>query len=405
MKLILRFRPIILSAMLVGFSGAVVANDSTETIHQDGLTTTSAADPYSESLASIAADRYGTIAGIVATWEATWGEHEGWKAEFTAALQAAADAQLLEIQGATSYDAIRAILQGKAAPASLDGIAGIEALGSLTSDLVFTPVVPCRIFDTRFGAGGTPPAGNPGTVRSYWVYGNAALLSQQGHTAGTGCAAPKGEPVAISANFTVVPHGKGHIRVWPYAAPQPNTSFLNYNTPVNSNLANAGIFQTCYLCSKDIHVSTWYGSADSLADVMGYFYPADEVVEHSDLGTCPSITVSPNWTNCGSITINAPGPGKVIVTTKAYAVTFGQGTTVFFGIGTNNSSIVDGVRVGVLDGTDTVRREFALMDQVVLTRSSAGSVTYYVNAQRPSVFSARLVNIGDVRVTAEYVAD
>ena len=227
---------------------------------------------------AIAADRYSTITAIVAIWEAQLGVSEGWEREFTAALNGASDAQLADIQNATSYDAVRAILQGRNAPVQLEGVTGTEALGSLTSDLVFTPVVPCRIFDTREAIPAPPSQGdNPGTVLNYYVHGSNATLTPQGHSADTGCASPGGEPVAISANFTVVPGGKGHIRVWPYLQPEPNASFLNYNSTVNSNLANAGIIATCYLCAsggQDISVSTWFGGADSLADVMGYFYPA-----------------------------------------------------------------------------------------------------------------------------------
>jgi hypothetical protein len=258
-----------------------------------GSSTMAMADPRPEdvaaneaaaaALAAVSDNRASIIDGIVAAWEAeaaAMGYTEGWAAEFTALLQGATDQQLMAIQDAASYEGVRAILQGRDAPVQVDGVVGTTALGDLNQDLVFTPVVPCRIFDTRFDIYPLP-GGNPGSQLDYYVYGSAALLAPQGHTAGTGCAAPKpvgsgetGEPVAIAANFTVVPYGKGHIRVWPFAAPQPNASFLNYNSTVNSNLANAGIVATCYACGLDLSVSTWFGSADSLADVMGYFYAA-----------------------------------------------------------------------------------------------------------------------------------
>jgi hypothetical protein len=55
-------------------------------------------------------------------------------------LSGATDEQLYKVQNATSYDGVRAILQGRDAPVSLDGVAGTESLGDSTSDLVFTPV-------------------------------------------------------------------------------------------------------------------------------------------------------------------------------------------------------------------------------------------------------------------------
>jgi hypothetical protein len=162
-------------------------------------------------------------------------------------------------------------LQGRDAPVTLDGVVGTQALGDLSQDLVFTPVVPCRIFDTQFdGDGAIMPA--LGVPNNYYVYGTGALIGPQGGNP-AGCPAPKGEPVGISANFTVRnPQSNGNIRPWPYLSPQPQASFLNY-VP-GQNLANAGIVATCYLCGPELSVVHNFGQAHSLADVMGYFYPA-----------------------------------------------------------------------------------------------------------------------------------
>ena len=111
--------------------------------------------------------RYSTIAGIVAIWETEMGAAQGWEAEFTTALNNASDAQLLNIQNATSYDAVRAILLGRSVPVIPEGVIGTETLGSLTQDLVYTPVFPCRIFDTR----NTPGTPTNNLVNSYFVDG------------------------------------------------------------------------------------------------------------------------------------------------------------------------------------------------------------------------------------------
>jgi len=58
-------------------------------------------------------------------------------------------------------------------------------IGDSRADLVYTPVTPCRIIDTRLAGG----AIGAGTTRSFLVTGTD--LSSQGGS-GTGCNVPKG---------------------------------------------------------------------------------------------------------------------------------------------------------------------------------------------------------------------
>jgi hypothetical protein len=162
-------------------------------------------------------------------------------------------------------------------------VAGTEALGNLTQDLVFTPVVPCRFFDTRSdNVPGDGHAGGPtATIRNYFVYGDAATIQAQGGT--VACAAPKGEPVGISANFTAAPSaapttGRGNIRAYPFGGTLPTVSLVNYEA--GTNIANAAIVASCFACAPnghDISVATQFHASASIGDVMGYFYPADEL--------------------------------------------------------------------------------------------------------------------------------
>src|SRR5262245_24623832 len=68
-----------------------------------------------------------------------------------------------------------------------------RALGDPAADLVFSPVNPCRIIDTRLAGG--PIAG--GTQRSFVVTGSADFEAQGG-TAG-GCGIPDGA-AAVAVN-------------------------------------------------------------------------------------------------------------------------------------------------------------------------------------------------------------
>ena len=240
-----------------------------------------------------AIDRYSTIAGIVAVWEANLGPGEGWETEFTAALNNASDAQLAKIQSPTSYDTVRAILLGGSVPEGLDGVSGTEALGDLNQDLVYSPVFPCRIFDTRNIGGvglGTPPVNDQ--TNDYHVYGDGATMTAQGGNPAC-CSVPtgKGEPVGISVNMAAIPVSPaGHLRVFPFQGTLPTASFLNYFSA--GNVANSGLITTCYLCpgtGQDISVFN-RNSSHSFADVMGYFYPA--IINDSRIAALESTVLS-----------------------------------------------------------------------------------------------------------------
>lgn len=265
-----------------------------------------------QQIAAVTADRYTAIANIVATWETSWGQHQGWEAEFTAALEAANDERLAEIQDATSYDAVRAILQGQDAPVQLEGVSGTETLGSLTEDLVYSPVFPCRIFDTR----NVGPAPGNNAVRHYFVHGTPGGLNAQGGNP-AGCPAPRGEPVGISVNLAAVPVSSvGHLRVYPYLGVQPTASFLNYFG--GGNIANSGIVTTCFNCGFDITVFN-RNTSHSFADAMGYFYPVDtDDFEDKFAGSITTVSTANFLSNTcandgGSVAIFTPGPGFVTV--------------------------------------------------------------------------------------------
>ena len=255
MKQKLHLKRYILAAVLAGIAGTAIAEDRTVT----------------EEAVAVLDDRYGAIAGIVAMWEPTWGENEGWEEELTAALNGATDTQILSIQGATSYGAVNAILLGISTSVSLDGVAGTEDLGDSSADLVYTPVFPCRFYDTRNV--GAAPGNN--AINSYRVFGSGAAMSAQGGNA-AGCPAPKTtHPVGVSLNLAAVPvSSSGHLRVWPYLGVQPTASFVNYFG--GGNIANSGLVTVCVNCGDDISVFN-RNTAHSFADAMGYFYPADAI--------------------------------------------------------------------------------------------------------------------------------
>jgi hypothetical protein len=124
------------------------------------------------------------------------------------------------------------------------------------------------------------------------------------------------------------------------------------------------------------------------------------VVEFNDIGSVSGIPTTP--LNLGSVTLDAPTDGYVLLVATGYAVTFGDSTTCIFGLGTTSGATnLHSTRVGVLDGSGSQRREFSLTSTAIVP-VTAGNHTFYATAYRPSVFSSHSVNLGDVYLIAVF---
>jgi hypothetical protein len=142
-------------------------------------------------------------------------------------------------------------------------------LGDSQADLVYTPVTPCRIIDTRVADG--PIAG--GTTRDFRVTGTD--LSSQGGSA-TGCGIPAGAATAAVINFVAVnPAGPGDLRITPFGTPMPTASIINYAAVPGLNIANGPTVAICdpavATCASDFTIQADSAATQVVADVQGYF--------------------------------------------------------------------------------------------------------------------------------------
>jgi len=137
-------------------------------------------------------------------------------------------------------------------------------LGSATSDLVFTPVTPCRIIDTR-SAGGII---NANTGRQFQV--NMSNYSSQGGFAGS-CNIPI-NPAAVAINVASTQQtGNGHIRVIVTGGGVPNAAMLNYRA--GTNISNAAVVRSLETGVDDIFIYSGVSATHVVSDIMGYFAP------------------------------------------------------------------------------------------------------------------------------------
>ncbi len=150
-----------------------------------------------------------------------------------------------------------------------------RTLGSATGDLVYTPMSPCRIFDSRTGsgvqgAGGGPLAAN--VTRAIDVAGGAAAS----------CGVPFPVAKAVVLNFTVVtPAGAGDLRAWPWdntSPAPPNASLVNFTAISGLNLANSVVVPICNSatatsgdCTHDLFLRADVHATHLVIDVLGYF--------------------------------------------------------------------------------------------------------------------------------------
>src|SRR5262249_35564447 len=149
--------------------------------------------------------------------------------------------QLLAASLAGTLDGLRNVLAIAVATSSspMREVA-TKALGDPIDDLVYTPVTPCRIVDTRSGGGGVFVGGNQ---RDWLAFSGGGFASQGGSATNCGIAA---RPAAVMINVTLASTvgGPEFFVAWPFNTARPNASTVNWSGP-GQQPANAVIIPLC----------------------------------------------------------------------------------------------------------------------------------------------------------------
>jgi hypothetical protein len=240
-----------------------------------------------EVMAEIEANKAAFAQELAAKWEAealARGNDETWLERTSGVLSEKDAGSLLSMSEAESYDEF----------------IGIQT----TSELVFYPLKPCRVVDTRFATKWGPygtPIGSGGTIPfRTWT----PSLAGQG---GAAECLVNSDSAAVVVNVTAVPvsGGQGFLTVWPYGQSRPNASLVNYNSGSTSGaIANAVSQSQCRLCSEELYV---YASRTThvIVDVIGYFARPtatipDQYIVSTGLRTIPTGTYSLFTSTCPS---------------------------------------------------------------------------------------------------------
>lgn len=194
----------------------------------------------------------------------------------------------------------------------------VKTLGEIANDLVFVPITPCRIADTRL-AGGQIAAN---TVRGFDVTAVTDYSFQGGAASNCGGAGSVGSFAAAAMNFTVVtPGAAGYITAFPFLASQPLAATVNYTGgDIVGNYAVVKLDQGA--SANELSVYS-FAQTHLVIDIVGYYInpqitPLDCVdttavavsvgagaTSNAVASACPG-TYSQTATNCESSTWQMP---------------------------------------------------------------------------------------------------
>ena len=141
-------------------------------------------------------------------------------------------------------------------------------LGDTNNQLVFTPIAPCRVVDTR-GSGARTGILAANTSRSFDLTTSAFTSGQGGAAACAGL--PSFSHLGWAVTITATGYtGDGWFTVYPFGGAVPTASVLNFDTSVYAVASGANL-TGCFGCADDITVVSAAAASHVIIDVVGYF--------------------------------------------------------------------------------------------------------------------------------------
>ena len=274
-------------------------------------------DAIEAQVAAAGRERAGLEAALLERWSAQAQSSSG-RERLERQLRRATDRQLAGALHAAGYeDFLKTITGAWPADRLLRGSASEEAIfGDPNSGLVYTPITPCRIVDTR-------QPGNPGEVgilsvgvRRQWDADGVELYGFQGGDP----SCPEldgGGAAAFAITVTATGYAKsGSLRLYAAGALAPTGAVLPFNKGQQKTVANGLIVRACRACDDQIEAVASGAATHVAIDVLGYFEasdvpPALGFVPDAISGDCASVVIPHNQE--GSIQSPTCLPGTILV--------------------------------------------------------------------------------------------
>lgn len=240
------------------------------------------ADP----LLSVDLNRVEIVSKLMTQWQGDIAQPQ--RESFKQKLDGLRADRLLAVSLVGSFDGVLEVLYGQEkSNAALSVLAATrprqndsrKALGDVGADLVYTPITPCRILDTRVVSGGPGPR-TSGTTTAFNAV--AASFVSQGGSA-TNCNIPAGA-AAMAGTFAMLSATSlGYVGMWAVDSPQPTaaTGLFNPSTQQSLNSSSAIVpLCTAAGCTagKQFNVFVAGSAIDVTFDVTGYFKAPSGVV-------------------------------------------------------------------------------------------------------------------------------
>lgn len=217
-------------------------------------------------------------------------------------------------------------------------LAVVQALGSPSVDLVYTAVVPCRVFDTRVAVG----AMTAGETR-HFVSAGADFVAQGG--AASDCGIPEGASAVVMNVTAVGPASGGYLTVFPYGATQPLAASVNFI--VRADNGNELVVKQTMGQAYDFSVFA-FSQSHVVGDVAGYYMAPiagemdcltangtqSQIAPGAAFGLTATCQAGYSVTGGG---VRSPGGNTDLTTSESYA----QNGTSWFVNGRNTSSKSD----------------------------------------------------------------
>lgn len=276
-----------------------------------------------ERAAAIEANKGAFVSDLLARWssEAAARGYDAYWSKGTRKLMAKSAADLLALsERATDLDTFHKLV--------FEGYT-TNAFGSLTQELVFYPMTPCRLYDSRLATvGGLIGPMAPGTQRDISV--NDSTSVQGGASPDCGSAVPDlgNDPPALAIVLTAAsPTGPGNLRTFAAGAPVPTAAQLTYTA--GTTISTGGITASCTSCFAELTIrNQGAGNTDVVVDIVGYFHaPFLQAVD------CTTVTAS-NGSVASNTTVTLTP-----VCAAGFTVTGGGYNTNLFSSGTANGMV------------------------------------------------------------------
>lgn len=178
-------------------------------------------------------------------------------------------------------------------------------LGSAGTDLVYSPVTPCRIMDTR-NPGAKSGILVAGTTRGFWSFAGGSDFTTQGGTA-SNCGVLSGANLAaIVVNFTVVtPDIDGYITAFPAGATRPTAATVNFKA--GSVVGNNASLKVAQVGGGDGFSIYTTSNVHVVADIVGFYsMPVSAGSLLTTNVTLPAVNVPANsYAYLGTLTCTA----------------------------------------------------------------------------------------------------